>query len=66
MNAHSVVGIPWGGRDTEALPYAKNLFEFFALKGGRDEKTLGNSACTQAQALMLSLMSEPPSGIFTA
>ena len=31
----------------------KNLFELIALKGHRDRKTLGMSACAQMQGLVL-------------
>ena len=42
MNAGSVVEIPWGGGDTQTLPYAK---------GGGDLKTLYASAHAWLQAL---------------
>ena len=34
--------------DSQTLPYAKNLFELFALTGGRDGNTWGASARTRA------------------
>ena len=43
INADSVVGIPWGGRDTQIPPYAKE-FELFALTGSGDRKPSGTNA----------------------
>ena len=43
-----MVGIPWGGGDTQAQPYAKEyrLYELNVLTGGWDAKPLGT--CTHA------------------
>ena len=44
MNAgSSVVGIPWGGGDTQLLPHAKDFAWTFSLTGGGDAKTSGNN-----------------------
>ena len=51
MNAASVVGIP---EVVGALiPYLmqKNLFELFALMGGRDVKTMSARTITRARAI---------------
>ena len=38
MKSGSVVGIPWGGGDTQIQPNAKKLFELFAPT---EQKNLG-------------------------
>ena len=44
VKAGSVVGIPWGGGNTQIVPYEKNLYEIFALTGGGNRNTLDLSA----------------------
>ena len=56
MNSGLMVGIPWGGGDTQPYHMLKNLFELIAFKGGGDAKTWARaqglvsttSACTRA------------------
>ena len=52
MNAGSVKEIPWGGGDTQTLPYAKEFDWTSCTHRQGNAKTLSVNACIWAQALV--------------
>ena len=44
-NTGSMVGIPWGGGDTQTYHILKNLIGLIALIGSGDAKILGTNTC---------------------
>ena len=45
LNGGSVAGIPWGGTDTQTLPYAKEFVWTFCIHRWRGRKSFGLERC---------------------